>query len=279
MALPNADELVAAATEAARLGAGELRRYFGSMLTIAEKGHARDLVTQADTASEQAIIGLLAPRWPEIGVLAEESGVSRVAREATWVIDPLDGTLNFTHGYPVFCISIACVDRHGPIAGVIYDPQRDELFSAARGRGASMNGRRLQVSAVENLSGGIFTTGWPYFPPARRRHAGHVFTEVMVAASDGRRGGAAALDLAYVAAGRQEAHYELTLAPHDVAAGVLLITEAGGRVEALAPPGATGWLPGILASNGRALHEEIASLIVAPLGVERRPLDFGPLFT
>src|SRR5579883_1619843 len=131
MALPNADELVAAATEAARLGAGELRRYFGSMLTIAEKGHARDLVTQADTASEQAIIGLLAPRWPEIGVLAEESGVSRVAREATWVIDPLDGTLNFTHGYPVFCISIACVDRHGPIAGVIYDPQRDELFSAA----------------------------------------------------------------------------------------------------------------------------------------------------
>jgi myo-inositol-1(or 4)-monophosphatase len=278
MTLPAAEELLEAAVAAARLGADELQRAFGSMLDIAVKAHARDLVTQVDTATERAILAYLSDRWPQIGLLAEESGRTRASTEATWIVDPLDGTLNYTHGYPVFCVSIACVGPEGPIAGAILDPLRNELFTGTRGGGAYLNGSRLKVSSVEQLRGGLFSTGLRYFPPERRRLEGHVFIEVMVAAADGRRGGSAALDLAYVAAGRQEAHYELTLAPHDVAAGVLLIAEAGGRVETLAPPGAGGWGLGVLATNGRALHEELATLIVEPLGVERRPFSFAPLF-
>lgn len=278
MSLPPAEALLELAVQAARLGANELRAGFGSALSIETKSHGRDLVTQVDLASERAILGVLSGRWPEIGLLAEETGLTRPGGEATWIVDPLDGTTNFTHGYPVFCVSIGCVDRQGPLVGVILDPLRDELFTAMRGQGAYLDGRRISVSAVDTLDEALFTTGWPYYPPERRRQAGLIFTEVMVAARDARRSGSAALDLAYIAAGRNDAHFELNLSPHDVAAGLLLVAEAGGRYEALAPPGHTGWPVGMLASNGKALHDQLAALIAEPQGLGRVPFSFESVF-
>ncbi len=272
------DALLEAAVAAARAGADVLRAAFGSALDVQVKSDRRDLVTQADLASERAILSVLAGRWPQFGLLAEESGQTRRGQAGMWVVDPLDGTANFARGYPVFCISIALVDGEGPAVGVVFDPLRDELFTGARGSGAALNGRPLRVSAVADLADALFTSGFPYRPPARRRLGGEVFTEVMVRAGAARRSGSAALDLAYIAAGRSEAHYELHLAPHDVAAGVLLITEAGGTVEALAEPQRTGWPLGLLASNGGPLHEQIAGLAAPRFGLERRPLSFGSVF-
>lgn len=276
--LPSSDDLLESAVEAARLAAVELRSAFGSALEIGIKSHGRDLVTRVDRASEQIILDALGGRWPAIGLLAEESGLVRAASDALWIVDPLDGTSNFAHGYPIFSISIACVDRDGPLVGLVLDPLRDELFTASRGGGAFLKGARLQVSATESLEEALFSTGYPYFPPEQRRLAGEVFTEVMVVAAANRRGGSAALDLAYIAAGRSEAHFELNLQPHDVAAGVLLVSEAGGRIEAMAPPGHTGWPPGFLVSNGRALHERLGELVAPPFGLRRQPLSFAGFF-
>jgi len=277
MALPPVAALLRVATTAARRGAAELTAAYGSALTVAVKSHLRDIVTEADTASERAILAFIGDRWPQIGLLSEEAGLVRPAADAIWIIDPLDGSANFAHGYPNFCVSIGCFDRDGPVVGVILDPLRNELFTAARGEGAFLNGDRLRVSMVEEIGGALFSTGFPYYPAERRRLAGDVFTVVMSAAGAARRSGSAALDLAYVAAGRSESHYEFILAPHDVAAGVLLVTEAGGRVEALAQPGEAGWPAGIIATNGTALHEQLARLI-APFGLERRPVSAASLF-
>lgn len=278
MPLPPTPQLLDAAVAAARLGAAELRAAFGETLSVQTKSHGRDLVTNADMASERVILAALAARWPQIGLLAEESGAARAGGEALWIIDPLDGTANFAHGYPVFCVSIGLVDAVGPLVGVILDPLRDELFTATRGGGAFLNGRPLRVSAIDALDGALFTTGYPYFPPARRRLAGEVFTDVMVEAGAARRSGSAALDLAYIAAGRSEAHYELHLAPHDVAAGVLLVSEAGGEFEALAAPGEAGWPLGFLVSNGTALHARLRALVAPPFALQARPLSFAALF-
>lgn len=278
MPLPSGEALLEAAIEAARLGGAILKEGYGQALTITTKSHARDLVTQIDTASERAILGYLGERWPAIGLLAEETGRTRPSTDATWIVDPLDGTMNFTHRYPVFSVSVGCVDREGPLVGVILDPLRDDLFTAIRGAGAFLNGTRLHVSDVAELASGIFSTGFPYFPPEARRLGGDVFTEVVLAARDSRRSGSAAIDLAYVAAGRSEAHYELNLSPHDVAAGLLLVSEAGGRYEAMASPGAGGWPRGVIATNGSPLHEELMALVAAPQGLTRLPFSFESVF-
>jgi myo-inositol-1(or 4)-monophosphatase len=278
MPLPSPEALLESAIAAARLGAAELVRGYGSTLAVTTNSHARDLVTQIDLASERQVLGALGERWPEIGLLAEESGRTRPSGEATWIVDPLDGTTNFTHGYPVFCVSIGCVDRAGPLAGVILDPLRDELYTAIRGAGAFLDGRRLRVSQVEEPGAALFSTGLPYYPPEARRLGAEVLTEVVLIAGDVRRSGSAALDLAYVAAGRSEAHFELNLSPHDVAAGLLLVSEAGGRYEALQSDGGSGWPKGLLASNGRRLHDEVASLIAGPQRLVRQPFSFDSVF-
>jgi myo-inositol-1(or 4)-monophosphatase len=278
VSLPPAKSLLGAAVAAARLGARELKAGFGSDLTVGTKSHGRDLVTQVDLASERVVLAALAERWPQIGLLAEETGMTRPGAEAMWIVDPLDGTTNFAHGYPVFCVSVACVDREGPLVGVILDPLRDELFTAVRGEGAYLSGRRLAVSEVKTLDAALFTTGWPYFPPERRRLAGQIFTEVMVVAGDARRSGSAALDLAYIAAGRSEAHFELNLSPHDIAAGLLLVREAGGRYEALSQARNSGWPAGLVASNGKGLHDQLVTLVAEPHGLLRQPFSFESVF-
>jgi myo-inositol-1(or 4)-monophosphatase len=278
MPLPSPDELLSAAVAAARLGATELLAGFGATLDVRTKSHGRDLVTAVDLASERAIVRALAGRWPQIGVLAEEGGFHRPSDEALWIIDPLDGTSNYAHGYPVFSISIGCVDHEGPLVGLVLDPLRDELFTATRHGGAFLNGRRLRVSTCESLEDALFSTGYPYYPAERRRLAGNVFTEVMVTAAANRRGGSAAIDFAYVAAGRSEAHFELGLGPHDIAAGVLLVQEAGGLVEELAPAGYAGWPPGFIATNGSPLHRTLADMIAPPFALAARPVGFECVF-
>ena len=198
-------------------------------LEVTTKGR-NDFVTDVDRLAEQEIISIIQKSYPDHAILAEESGESGDS-ETVWVIDPLDGTANFLHGYPHYCVSIGIMVRGRIEHGVIYDPLRDELFTASRGAGAQLNDRRLRVTKQKTLAGSLIATGFPFkyheHFPAYLATFNAVFPEV----SDLRRGGSAALDLAYVAAGRVDAYWELGLQKWDLAAGVLLIEEAGGVVS------------------------------------------------
>ncbi|HEX5093755.1 MAG TPA: inositol monophosphatase family protein [Burkholderiales bacterium] len=196
--------------------------------------HRNDFVTQVDRAAEQAILDVLRRAYPDHAVLAEESGASEGARsDYRWIIDPLDGTTNFIHGFPQYCVSIA-LEHKGTLAqAVVYDPAKNELFTASRGRGAYLDDRRIRVSKCTHLKDALVGTGFPFRELARiERYLGQLRT-LMTESSGVRRAGAAALDLAYVAAGRLDAFWELGLSPWDMAAGALLIQEAGGLVSDL----------------------------------------------
>jgi len=229
---------------------------------VRHKG-AIDLVTEVDLASEAAIREVLARHTPEVPVLGEEEGGAH-DQATRWVVDPLDGTTNFVHGLPHFGPSVA-LQVDGVIeVGVVYDVSRDELFSAARGRGAWCGERRLEVSGVDDLGQALVATGFAYDRHQRAAFYLGKVERVLTRCQGIRRAGAAALDLAWLAAGRLDAYWEYHLGPWDVAAGALLVEEAGGQVtwmsdEALVPrPGPT---PSPLASNGR-LHEAFTSLIL-----------------
>ena len=191
-----------------------------------------DFVTEVDHASEQAIIETLLGAYPDHGILAEESGSTRGNPNADhiWIIDPLDGTTNFIHGFPVYCVSIALQVRGRIEQAVIYDPTRNDLFTATRGRGAFLNERRIRVSKRTRLSECLIATGFPFRPGDEFDRYLRLMGEVMQRTAGLRRPGAAALDLAYVAAGFSDGFFELGLQPWDMAAGSLLVTEAGGLV-------------------------------------------------
>lgn len=277
MALPGAtpqalDEdhhLLADAAAAARLGGKELRRMFRLRPEARVKTSLRDLVTEADLASERLILGYLSARYPDFGWQSEEAGRNETPSPWLWVVDPLDGTSNFAHGFPHFCVSVALLHEGRSHAGAIYDPMRDELFTAIAGRGARSGGRRLRVSAIETLDRAMITTGFPYEPPEQRAAAADLTARVIERVQMMRRSGSAALDLAYVAAGRLEAHWEFGLSLHDVAAGVLMVAEAGGAVSEMS---LAGWRRGYLASNATAIHETVIDLHRRFLGpIEARP--------
>ena len=191
-----------------------------------------DFVTEVDHASEKVIIETLLGAYPGHGILAEESGSAHGAKdsECVWIIDPLDGTTNFIHGFPVYCVSIALAVRGKVEQAVIYDPSRNDLFTATKGRGAYQNDRRLRVSKRVRLGDCLLSTGFPYRPGDNFKSYLAMMGEVMQVTSGLRRPGAAALDLAYVAAGYTDGFFEKGLQPWDVAAGSLLVTEAGGLV-------------------------------------------------
>jgi myo-inositol-1(or 4)-monophosphatase len=202
-------------------------------VTVSEKSR-NDFVTEVDRAAEQVLIAAIRKAYPSHGFLAEESGAA-AGDDYTWVIDPLDGTTNFLHGFPQFAVSVACRHRGRAEIGVVLDPLRGELFTAERGSGAQLDGRRLRVSQRPGLDGALVGTGFPYRENRRWLKAYLAMLErVMDATAGVRRPGAASLDLAYVAAGRLDAFWEVGLSPWDTAAGILLITEAGGRVGTLA---------------------------------------------
>ena len=191
-----------------------------------------DFVTEVDHASEATIIEQLLTAYPNHGILAEESGSQHGNPNAdhVWIIDPLDGTTNFIHGFPVYCVSIALSVNGRIEQAVIYDPSRNDLFTATKGRGAYMNERRIRVAKRTRLQETLLSTGFPYRKTDRFNHTLRVIGEVMQQAAGVRRPGAAALDLAYVAAGFTDGFFETGLQPWDVAAGSLLVTEAGGLV-------------------------------------------------
>ena len=202
------------------------------LINVSTKGR-RDFVTEVDRAAEAAIIEILSTAYPQHAFLAEESGASATAKDAeyTWIIDPLDGTTNFIHGFPQYAVSIALRHREHVTQAVVYDPTRNELFTASRGRGAFMNERRIRVSRRIKLSECLIGTGFPFRSFEHLDEYVQMFRNVAEHTAGIRRPGAAALDLAYVAAGRLDGFWEIGLSPWDMAAGSLLILEAGGLVS------------------------------------------------
>jgi len=205
------------------------------LVRVSSKGHA-DFVTEVDRAAEQAIIETLSQAYPDHGFLAEESGASRpagaaaAASDTTWIIDPLDGTTNFIHGFPQYAVSIACQQGGQITQAVVYDPTRNDLFTATRGRGAFLNDRRLRVSKRTRLQDALIGTGFPFRNLDTLDHYLQLFRKLTACTAGLRRPGAAALDLAYVAAGHYDGFWEFGLAPWDIAAGSLLVIEAGGLI-------------------------------------------------
>jgi len=201
------------------------------VLKVGSKG-ANDFVTEVDQAAERAIIETLLQAYPDHGILAEESGREhgQANSEYTWIIDPLDGTTNFIHGFPFYAVSIALAHRGVLQQAVVYDPTRNDLFHASKGRGAYLNDRRLRVSKRTRLSESLVGTGFPFRKGDNFKRYVKMFEEVMQSCAGVRRPGAAALDLCYVAAGHYDGFFEMGLNPWDAAAGALMITEAGGLV-------------------------------------------------
>jgi myo-inositol-1(or 4)-monophosphatase len=258
---------LATAVEAA-LSAGRLqRRHFRSPLTVHKKG-AIDLVTEIDVAVEREFRALIAARFPDHEVLGEEAGLGKEGKEGQragaaahrWIIDPIDGTTNYVHGLALFCVSIA-LEIDGQLAvGVVYDPMAEELFTAERGQGARLNGRRIHVTETKELGEALLCTGFPYSVREKPGHLIYGFAEFMRQSRAVRRLGSAALDLCYTAAGRFDAFYEESLQAWDIAAGALLVEEAGGRISGVRGEPFTAEAGHVVASNGH-LHAAVLSTL------------------
>ena len=259
----------AGAAAAIALEAGALvRGYFERGVATEYKGDV-DLVTEADRASEKLIVERLSAVFPAHGIFGEEGARRRLESEYRWYVDPLDGTTNFAHGFPVFCVSMGlerrtaglAADADGElIAGVICDPTRDELFLAQKGQGAWLNGRRMHVSRTATLGEALLATGFP----SRKRHANpniHFYQELTLRSHGVRRAGSAALDLAYTACGRLDGFWEFNLNPWDTAAGALLVTEAGGSMTRFDGTPFQMNSSEILATNG-LLRDELMGFFV-----------------
>jgi myo-inositol-1(or 4)-monophosphatase len=222
------DDFVAGMAEIAREAGALLMDYFQQHVKVEYKGEV-DLVTVADRKSEGLILERIQARWPKHDVLGEEGASIETGSDYRWYVDPLDGTTNFAHGFPVFCVSLALEWKGQRIAGVVYDPTRDELFSAERGSGAYLNGEPIRASKVANLAECLVATG---FPSHKRHKNPNIFFyhQITLRTHGVRRAGSAALDLASVASGRFDGFWEFNLNPWDTAAGVLLVEESGGVV-------------------------------------------------
>jgi myo-inositol-1(or 4)-monophosphatase len=220
---------VTIAARAARSAGNVILRYMNRIdgLNIVEK-QQMDFVSEVDKLAEAEIIKELRRAYPDHAILAEESGATGKG-PLTWVIDPLDGTHNYLRGIPHFCVSIALLEKGVPIHAVVFDPLRDELYTASKGDGAYLNDRRMRVSKRENLGGAMIATGFPFRQREHLTAQLDMTRAILGQAEDIRRSGSAALDLAYVAAGRYDGYFEIGLKPWDMAAGVLLVHEAGGR--------------------------------------------------
>jgi len=254
------------AEEVAREAGGLLREFYHRGVRTEYKGDV-DLVTEADRASEKLIVSRLHEALPEHGVYGEEGTRQGLEREFRWYVDPLDGTTNFAHGFPVFCVVLGC-ERRAPglradedgemVAGVIYDPLRDEMFSAWRGGGAWMNGERRHVSKATLLQESLVGTGFP----SHKRHVSpniHFYQQFTLRSHGVRRAGSAALDLAYVACGRLDGFWEFHLNPWDTSAGYLLVEEAGGKITHFDGGKFTLDSREVLATNG-LIHDEMEAL-------------------
>ncbi len=245
------------AVQAAKAAGQIHKRFYGKTLDIQLKGkNSLNLVTQVDRLCEKKIISMLQKRFPTHDFLGEESGLQNNNSAYTWVIDPLDGTTNYAHSYPFFCVSIALLQNGNPIAAVIYDALRDECFTAEKGKGAFLNGKPLKVSKAVQLEKSLLCTGFAYM--VRETHYNlDNFARFVLASQGVRRDGSAALNLAYVAAGRLDGFWERGIQAWDMAAGVLLVREAGGKVTDI-----TGIPFDLFAQNALAANGKMHSLLL-----------------
>ncbi len=259
LSLPGLESIAVAAVRAG--GAVLMDRYEGAM-QIEMKGHA-NLVTEVDLASEEAIVGVLERESPTIPIVAEEGGVrgdSGGGSSRHWLVDPLDGTTNYVHGYPCFGVSVALLEGENVLLGAIYDPYHEELYVASQGAGAKLNGGPIRVSEVDRIEDALLVTGFPYEVGERVRRTLGLMSKFLERAHGVRRDGSAAMDLCHIAAGKLDGFWELGLASWDMAAGSLIVREAGGEVTA--PDGGPFELSGeaILATNGK-IHDAMAAVI------------------
>jgi len=245
------------ALSAAREGAAALLEYAHRPLEIKEKGRRADIVTVADRASERAVIARLRADFPNAAILAEESGSTAGASDERWVIDPLDGTTNYAHGYPLYCVSIAYERAGEVLAGVVFAPALNECYAAERGSGAHLGDASIRVSTIDRVGDAMVCTG---FHPADYERNAAYFARASGRAQAVRRDGSAALDLAFVACGRFDGFWEFDLHAWDVAAGTLLVREAGGTVTRVNGEPAQIDARSILASNGR-IHAELQGVL------------------
>jgi myo-inositol-1(or 4)-monophosphatase len=266
-AVPYAAELEVARA-AAEEAAGILVARSGAE-QVREKGGPADLVTPVDEAAERVIVARIRASFPDDAIVAEEFSATAAPGRRSWIIDPVDGTVNYVHGHPFTCVSIGFVDEEGPAVGVVHAPFLGEVFHAVRGGGAYLNGRPIRVSAVREGPAGLYATGFPFKAGKGDPETYFRLVAEIVASAHGlRRAGSAALDLAYVAAGRLDGYFEIGLSPWDMAAGLVLVQEAGGQVSGWPgdrePPLRTGR---VLASNGHvhAWLEDRVRKYVPPL--------------
>ena len=250
------EQLKRVALKAVKEGGAILMQHFGRIQSIDHKG-AIDLVTEADRQSEQRIIQIINNSYPDHRILAEETGDSGNFSSFKWIIDPLDGTTNYAHTYPCFCVSLAIEHEGELIYGMVYDPLRQELFTGEKGEGAYLNGKMIKVSSTRELNQSLLCTGFPY--DVRDDIEGNLlnFSNFLSKSQAVRRDGSAALDLCYVAAGRFDGFWEQKLFPWDMAAGSLLITEAGGELSNFKGEKSIIYDEEIVASNGIIHHQMI----------------------
>jgi myo-inositol-1(or 4)-monophosphatase len=267
--VPSDPRLLTTAIEAV-IKAGELQMaQFGREMQVDKKGTI-DLVTEVDVAVERMFRALVAERYPDHAVLAEELGGARVApRGPCWIFDPIDGTTNYAHGLPIFCSSLAFEIDGVTEIGAIYDPTRKELFTAERGGGAFLNGRPLHVSPADTLVDAMLVTGFPYDVHQRVDEIVGLFAAFVARARAVRRLGSAAIDLCYVAAGRMDGFWESDLKPWDIAAGALIVVEAGGRVTTLSGEPFQSRSGEVLATNGH-LHDAMIETIQKEKGKRQK---------
>ncbi|MCU0914699.1 MAG: inositol monophosphatase [Planctomycetes bacterium] len=243
----------------ARRAGAIVREGLGRVHPVRQKG-AIDFVTEFDQRAEELIVSSLQREFPEHAILAEESGHHPRTGEYQWVVDPIDGTTNFAHGLPLFAISLGLLRGNVPVAGVIYDPRHEEMFSAALGRGASLNGRPIRVSSQPDLGQALLATGFAYDIRTNPRNNLAQFAQFQLRTQGVRRLGSAALDCAWTALGRLDGYWEFGIKPWDVAAGGLLVREAGGRTTSTA--GDEDFIaPGTIVVSNGLLHEQILRVL------------------
>lgn len=248
--------MIAAAHRAGRL----IRRHFGRVHTFEQKGSAINPVTEIDRRAQALILETLQAAFPDYGILAEEDPQPPPQNSPYWVIDPLDGTTNFIHGYPMVAVSIALVREGEIVLGVVYDPIADELFVAEKGQGARLNGRPIQVSKTASLANSLLASGFPYYAWEQNDDNTTEWRHFLKRVASLRSDGSAALDLCYVACGRLDGYWELDLESWDMAAGSLIVQEAGGQVTDLSGDPFTLHGRSILVSNGH-IHKEMLAIL------------------
>jgi myo-inositol-1(or 4)-monophosphatase len=241
-------------------GAAELRRYFNGSFTISSKDSINDLVTEADHASEKAIIKIIQDKHPDHFILSEETGSVHTNSNIKWIIDPIDGTINFANGIPICCVSIGVEQDGEMIMGAVFNPFMNELFFAEKGKGATLNEQPIKVSDKDNLLTSCLVTGFPYQYLDTPNGPLEIFEKLIRKSIPVRRLGSAALDLCWTAAGRFDGFYEHKLQAWDSAAGYLIVQEAGGIVTDLKGDKFNPYQPGIIASNGK-IHDQLLALM------------------